>query len=69
MEIQSVYAFKKDGFTTKILYEWLVKNDLTPIKNAHYIGDSIRFRIKNLLPNKKYVTKILPNKIRLVLMS
>ena len=66
MEIQSVFAYKKDGWNAGLLLNWLLENGIQPIKNAHYVGDEIRFRIKNPIEGKKFSTRILKNNIRLV---
>ena len=65
--IQAIYALLDDGWTANTLLRWIKKSDLMPIKRVHYIGNSIRYRIKEPNPNKKYYTKVLANGVHLVI--
>lgn len=66
-KIQSVYAFSYDGWDEYNLLDWIKDNGLKPIKNAHYSGDAIRYRIKEPNVKKKYITKIVDDGIHLVI--
>ena len=66
-KIQAVYALQSDGWSAALLLKWIKQHNLQPIKRVHYVGDSIRYRINEPNPNKKYYTQMLPNGVHLVI--
>ena len=68
LEIHSIYFMRTDGWNITSSKKWLKDHDFKIKKNApHYIENELRF---NQIPKtkfKNFVTKILPNKVHLVL--
>jgi hypothetical protein len=64
--IQAVYASVSD-FSADDLLKWIKSHGLKPIKDVHISGENLRYRIKRPNPYKKYYTKVLPNKVHLVI--
>lgn len=66
-DIQSVYAFKKHGWNSQSLLNWLLDHDIRPMKEGHIYGDMIRYRIKTPKKNQRYYTQMLNNGVYLVI--
>ncbi len=66
-EIQAVYGLTTDGWTPLAIRRWLKAEGLKPIKSVHKLGTELRYRIKNPARYRRFTTRILPNKIHLVI--
>jgi len=65
--VQSIYADRMRGWTPELLYKWIRDSGFMPIKQAHVIGNQIRFRIRMPDPEKRYYTYVLKNGVHLVI--
>jgi len=68
MLIQSIYASRLDGFTSKKLLNWIRSHGFEPIKKIHNVSHIMRYRISEPIYGKRYITKVLSNGIHLVIM-
>lgn len=58
---------KKDGWTRLTAERWLKQHNYKiKKKDPHYVGDEIRYNQMPKQKFKKFITKILPNKIHMV---
>jgi len=68
LEIHNVYFMTTDGWTKSKAEKWLRSHNYkVKKKDPHYVGNEIRY---NQMPKQKFksfITKILPNKVHLVL--
>lgn len=68
MEIHNVYFLKKDGWSKTTAEKWLKKHNYKiKKKDPHYEGDQIRYNQMPKTKFKSFITKILPNKVHLIL--
>lgn len=70
LELHNIYFMTTDGWTKSKAEKWLRSHNYkVKKKDPHYVGNELRF---NQLPKTKfkpdsYITKILPNKVHIVL--
>jgi hypothetical protein len=65
-KIQSIIFMKNHGWTKRMAEYWLKINNFKPIKQAHFKGFEIRYRIRE--PKfRYYITKKLRNGIMFVI--
>lgn len=66
-EIQAIYGLTSDSWTPLALRRWMKSSGLKPIKRMRREGSEIRYRIKKPERYVRFITKILPNRIHLVI--